>query len=80
MNLKMFEHWLEEMFIPYTVHINQPLLLVMDGYSSYVNLLKQNRLVCSIFPPHTTHALQPLDLILFNSVKNDRIKIPKELF
>ena len=50
MNLKMFQDWLEEMFILLTAHINQSLLLVMDGYSSHVsqrinNLLKQNRIV-----------------------------------
>ena len=81
----MFEYWLEKIFIPSTAHINRPLLLIMDGYSSHVslkiiNLLKQNRIICLIFSPHTTHALQTLDLILFNSVKNDWIKIVKNYF
>ena len=75
MNLKMFEYWLEEMFVPSTAQINRPLLSVMDDYLSHVSLkifnLKQNRIVCLILPPHTTHDLQPLDLLLFNSVKND---------
>ena len=85
MNLKMFEYCLEEMFVPSTTHINRPLLLVMDSFSSHVslkiiNLLKQNRIVCLIPPPHTTHALQFLDLLHFNSVKTDWIKIVKNYF
>ena len=83
----MFEYWLEEMFVVSTAHTNQLLLLVMNGYSSHISLKiinldcrKQNRIVRLILPPHSTHALHPLDLVLFNSVKNDWIKIVKIYF
>ena len=85
MNLKMFEYWLKQMFVPSTAHIIRPLLLVMDGYLSHINLkiinlLKQYRIVSLILSPRTTHTLQSLDLLLFNSGKNDWIKIVKNYF
>jgi len=78
----MFEYWLESIFIPSTAHIGRPLLLIFDGYSSHVslkivNLLKDNSIICLMLPSHTTHALQPVDIVLFNSVKNDWLKIVK---
>ena len=78
----MFEYWLEHMFVPSTAHLNRPLLLILDGYSSHislkiVNLLKTNNIICLMLPAHSTHALQPVDIVLFNSVKNDWIKIIK---
>ncbi|CAM4984171.1 unnamed protein product, partial [Rotaria socialis] len=71
-----FEFWLREMFIPATKHLNRPLLLIMDGHNSHIDvniiqLLKQNRIVCLILPPHCTHGLQPIDVVLFNNVKTD---------
>ncbi|CAM4850763.1 unnamed protein product [Rotaria magnacalcarata] len=73
---RSFEFWLREMFIPATKHLNRPLLLIMDGHNSHINvniiqLLKQNRIVCLILPPHCTHGLQPIDVVLFNNVKTD---------
>ena len=81
----MFEYWLEEMLVPSTAHINRPLLLVRDGYLSHVslkiiNLSKKYCIVCLILSPHTAHTLQSLDLLLFNSVKNDWTKIVKNYF
>ncbi len=82
MNGEMFEFWLKNIFIPSTSHLNRPLLLIMDGYTSHISLeiihlLKNNSIICLILPPHTSHGLQPLDVVLFNSVKNDWIKIVK---
>ena len=46
----------------------------MDGYSSYVNIkfiklcwLKKIIPIC--LPPHLTHPLQPLDLVIFSVIK-----------
>jgi hypothetical protein len=45
-------------------------LLLLDGHSSHINLafcqkaLASNILVC-VYPPHTTHRLQPLDVSVF---------------
>lgn len=82
MNTNMFEYWLEFIFIPSTAHIGRPLLLILDGYSSHVslkivNLLRDNTIICLMLPSHATHALQPVDIVLFNSVKNDWCNIVK---
>ena len=72
----MFEYWLEYLFIPSTAQLNHPLLLITDGHAAHIslkiiNLLKTNRIMCLVLPSHSTHALQPLDVVLFNSVKQD---------
>ena len=45
-------------------------LLIVDGHLSYVNMAFINkcwdlRIILLIFPPHSTHRLQPLDVVLF---------------
>jgi len=46
-------------------------LLIMDGHSSHINMAflewcDQHRIIVAIFPPHSTHRLQPLDVSLFS--------------
>lgn len=46
-------------------------LLIVDGHSSHVNMAFVNacdqlRILLMVFPPHTTHRLQPLDVALFS--------------
>jgi len=46
-------------------------LLITDGYSSYVNMdflewCEQYRIIVAVFPPYSTHRLQPLDVSLFS--------------
>jgi hypothetical protein len=77
-----FEYWLREMFIPATSHINRPLLLIIDGHAAHVNinvikLMQEHHIVCLMLPPHSTHALQPIDVVLFNNVKSDWSNIIK---
>ncbi|KJZ68706.1 hypothetical protein HIM_11907 [Hirsutella minnesotensis 3608] len=45
-------------------------LLITDGHSSHVNMdflewCDQHRIIVAVFPPHSTHRLQPLDVSLF---------------
>ncbi|CAF3332606.1 unnamed protein product [Rotaria socialis] len=80
-----FEYWLKEMFIPATAHLNRPVLLIMDGHNAHVNLniinlMKQHNIACLILPPHCTHSLQPIDVVLFNNVKIDWCDIVKNYF
>ncbi|CAM4985759.1 unnamed protein product [Rotaria socialis] len=81
-NTYMYEYWLENLFIPSTSHLKRPLLLIIDGHASHislkiVNLLKANQIICLMLPSHSTHALQPLDVVVFNSVKHDWSKLVK---
>lgn len=76
----MFEFWLENLFISSTSHLNRPLLLIVDGHASHlslkiINILRSNQIICLMLPSHSTHALQPLDIVVFSSVKNDWSKI-----
>ena len=60
-------------FIPKTD--NRPHMLLLDGHSSHIynlqflDLMKANNIHPYIFPPHTTHWLQPADKALFRSLK-----------
>jgi hypothetical protein len=46
-------------------------LLITDGHSSHVNMgfldwCEQHRIIVAVFPPHSTHRVQPLDVSLFS--------------
>jgi hypothetical protein len=46
-------------------------LLITDGHSSHINMdflewCDQHRIIVAVFPPHSTHRLQPLDVSLFS--------------
>ena len=52
-----------------------PVLLLIDGHMSHitldvVDLCRDNDIVLFCLPPHTTHALQPLDVAVFKSLKD----------
>jgi len=45
-------------------------LLILDGHGSHINMrfidyCHLNRILLAVFPPHSTHRLQPLDVSLF---------------
>ena len=53
----------------------RPVLLFVDGHASHVNLdvidlARKNYVILYCLPPHTTHALQPLDVSVFKSLKS----------
>ena len=64
--------WLLDVFDPNT-HPTSPRtkrLLIVDGHSSHVNMAFINacdalRIILLVLPPHSTHRLQPLDVVLF---------------
>lgn len=46
-------------------------LLVVDGHGSHINMdfldyCHKHRILVAVYPPHTTHRLQPLDVSLFS--------------
>ena len=50
-------------------------LLFVDGHNSYVNMkfldwCDRNKVLVAVYPPHSTHRLQPLDVSLFNPLAN----------
>ena len=64
--------WLEQVFDRYTKQKARRdyRLLIVDGHGSHVttdfiDYCDGNRILLAIFPPHSTHSLQPLDVVLF---------------
>jgi hypothetical protein len=50
-------------------------LLILDGHGShltkeYINHCDQNRILLMIYPPHSTHMLQPLDVVMFKPLSS----------
>ena len=64
--------WLTEVFEPATKPASPRAkrLLIVDGHSSHINIAFINkcdslRILLLVLPPHSTHRLQPLDVVLF---------------
>ena len=65
----------EKIFLKHVV-TQQPVLLFTDGHKSHLNLdvidlCWTNDIILFCLPPHTTHALQPLDVAVFKSLKDN---------
>lgn len=64
--------WLEQVFERYTQRkaLHRWRLLIVDGHSSHMTMAfikycDRHQILLLIFPPHATHVLQPLDVVLF---------------
>jgi hypothetical protein len=63
--------WLEQVFDRYTKQRSgRWRLLILDGHGSHVTMefidyCDRHRILLVILPPHSTHTLQPLDVVLF---------------
>ena len=71
--------WLTTVFDRYTKakarHGRDWRLLFIDGHGSHVNIpfldwCLEHRILVAVYPPHSTHRLQPLDVSLFNPLAN----------
>jgi len=65
--------WLEQVFDRYTREKARRSwrLLIVDGHGShitwsFIKYCDRNRILLLVFPPHSTHTLQPLDVALFS--------------
>jgi len=68
--------WLKRVFEPQTrtKADGKQRLLICDGHDShisgsFISHCMQNRITLLIFPPHTSHVLQPLDVAIFGPLK-----------
>ena len=69
-----FESWFISLFVPFVSEYRKPVLLTFDGHNSpltynTVNKAMENRIILLCLPSNTSHALQPLDVGVFKSVK-----------
>ena len=69
---ELFMVWMKKVFLQYCGS-QRPVLLFVDGHASHItidviDLARENHII----PPHThtTHALQPLDVSVFKSLKS----------
>lgn len=70
---ELFLQWFKKIFLKYAVP-ERPLLLLVDGHKSHITLdlidsARSNNITIFCLPPHCTHALQPLDVAVFKSLK-----------
>lgn len=70
----LFQKWFQHFVRNVKPSVDNPHLLLLDGHVSHksLSLIQMARsqgvtLIC--FPPHTTHALQPLDCVFFGPLK-----------
>jgi hypothetical protein len=69
--------WLEQVFYRCTKEKARRSyrLLILDGHGSHITMdfldyCDQNRVLVMIFPPHSTHTLQPLDVVMFKPLSS----------
>ena len=72
----VFSNWFINVFIPLTKpkDPNAHRLFIFDGHNSHISFAMaqaalENNIHLLCLPPHTTHALQPLDVACFRSAK-----------
>ena len=80
---ELFMTWLNKIFLKYVVS-QRPVLLLVDGHKSHITLdvidkCRENDITLFCLPPHTTHALQPLDIAVFKSLKDQYAKAVRSL-
>ena len=68
----LFQKWFDH----FTTHIPpaRPILLIYDGHNSHISVALIEKAMSQdihilVFPSHTTHLLQPLDVAVFKSLK-----------
>ena len=75
---ELFLSWMKKVFLEHVV-VQRPVILFVDGHSSHltlelIDLARSNGIILFCLPPHTTHALQPLDVAVFKSLKDSFFK------
>ncbi len=71
-----FREWFTKVFLPATADMRKtgPAILFFDGHKSHdsltlIEMARDNNIILYVFPPHTTHLLQPLDVGVFGPFK-----------
>ena len=81
---ELFLTWMKKIFLKHVV-TQRPVLLFTDGHKSHLNLdiiidlCRTIDIILFCLLPHTTHALQPLDVAVFKSLKDNYSKTVRSL-
>lgn len=69
--------WLEQVFNRFTKTKarRKYRLLILDGHGShltmdFINYYDMNKIILAVLPPHSTHMLQPLDVVMFKPLSS----------
>jgi hypothetical protein len=69
--------WLKQVFDRHTKEKagRSHRLLILDGHGSHLTMdfikyCDQNRILLAVYPPHSTHTLQPLDVVMFKPLSS----------
>ena len=70
---ELFLEWIRRIFLKFAVP-QRPLLLIIDVHKTHltldcIDICRTNNIILFCLPPHSTHALQPLDISVFKSLK-----------
>ena len=70
-----FETWFTKCFVKEVSSLVKPVILTFDGHGSHltyhtISEAKENDIILVCLPPHTSHALQPLDVAVFKGFKD----------
>jgi DDE superfamily endonuclease len=74
---EIFCEWAKQFVTQLPKSDNLPHLLLLDGHSThiydleFIDLMTANNVHPYVFPPHTTHCLQPADKSFFKSLKTN---------
>ena len=79
-----FGEWFTKVFVKETATYQKPVVLIFDGHNSHltyktVKSAIDNNIILLCLPPHTSHALQPLDVSVFRSVKSNWTNIVDQI-
>ncbi|CAF4170131.1 unnamed protein product, partial [Rotaria sordida] len=81
---KLFFEWFK-LFVEHTKNASKPVLLIMDNHPCHISIeviemAKQYQVLLLLLPPHSTHALQPLDFVTFSAAKSSWTRIVGKYF
>ena len=73
-NEDLFVAWLSHFIKFAKPSLTEKHIVILDGHSSHkslqaVNLARENGIILISLPPHTTHRLQPLDIVFYGPLK-----------
>jgi hypothetical protein len=74
MESDVFETYILKIFVEETKNLEKPVVLIYDGHNSHltyptIKACIENEIILICLPPHTSHALQPLDVGVFKPFK-----------
>ncbi|RUS84742.1 hypothetical protein EGW08_007484 [Elysia chlorotica] len=75
-NSAVFMKWLQYTFLPAVDHLQRPVVLFLDGHSSHMtqevhDFAQAHSITVYVLPSHSSHIVQPLDLVFFGCLKHE---------